>query len=129
MAKAKTVQKSSGDYLEEAAKYTDKALSADLHVATMAPVIYAGAGSGGGPGEYIASSDPNVANQYELNVPGAKTIFAAFYQPLHNIPDMSKFALVDVTPHSAPGDILLSVASWPGYNGRVRIKITILYSA
>jgi hypothetical protein len=100
-----------------------------FYVTYLYPVIYTGT-QGGGPDEYLASSDPNEANVYEIKVaPSGANVVTAWYTPIHNIPALSAFALIDVAKRLSSGeDINLAVASWPGTQDRLRIKITVLYT-
>jgi hypothetical protein len=97
------------------------AVGGNIKAKFLTPVIYCGS-SGGGPDEYAASTDPNIANEHRIKV-GIKGV-VAFYQPYHNIGAISQFALIDVVPDG--DDVLLRIASMPGISGRLRIKITVL---
>lgn len=94
-------------------------------VVEIAPVIYCGS-AGGGNNEYPASSNPDNPNTYPLDVPVPDDYYIdeAWYAPFHNIPAIMDFALVDVTRHS-DRQVSLRVASWPGRESRVRIKICV----
>src|SRR5208282_3210839 len=90
-----------------------------LGVARITPVIYCG--KAGASGEYAASADPNAPLCYKVHVdiPASARIVNAWYSPLHNIPGMLAFALIDVEPHDNT-HIRLKVAAFPNISARMR---------
>lgn len=98
-----------------------------LGVTRIAPVIYCG--KAGGPGEYFASDNPNAPMKWKVrvNIPAGARIMSAWYSPLHNIPGMLAFALIDVEPHDNT-HICLKVAAFPNISARMRIAVNVLYA-
>jgi len=98
-----------------------------LGVTRITPVIYSG--KAGGSGDYAASDNPNAPMQYKVRVdiPAGARIVNAWYSPLHNIPGMLAFALIDVEPFNST-DICLKVAAFPKMSARMRIAINVLYA-
>ena len=98
-----------------------------LGVTRITPVIYCG--KDGGPGEYFASEKPNAPMQWKVRVdiPAGARIVNAWYSPLHNIPGMLAFALIDVEPHDHT-HICLKLAAFPNSRARMRIAVNVLYA-
>ncbi|WP_437631950.1 hypothetical protein [Sorangium sp. So ce854] len=101
----------------------------NVSIVELSPVIYCGT-AGGGPNEYAASDNPNAGNEHILDVPvpAGHNIVEAWYAPLHNIPALNDFALVDVSKHN-DRQVRLTVGTWQGRNNRVRLKISVLCAA
>ena len=98
-----------------------------LGVTRITPVIYCG--KAGVSGEYAASDNPNAPMQYKVpvDIPAGARIVNAWYSPLHNIPGMLAFALIDVEPHDNT-HICLKVAAFPNSSSRMRIAVNVLYA-
>jgi hypothetical protein len=89
------------------------------------PVIFTGAGAGGGPNEFFAT--PITPSMYilDISLPAGAQIRTAFYTPLDNIRDFEKFALVDVRRRNNT-QVELVCSSYPNAIGRIRLKIIAL---
>jgi hypothetical protein len=115
-----------GEYVAKLFK-TNLKPKEQLGVARITPVIFCG--QAGGYGEYEASNDPNAPRSHivPVNIPTGARIVNAWYSPLHNIPGMLAFALIDVEPHNNT-DICLKVAAFPNIPSRMRIAVNVLYA-
>lgn len=100
-----------------------------LGVTRITPVIYCG--KDGGDGEYCASEKPNAPMQWKVpvDIPAGARIVSVWYSPLHNIPGMLAFSLIDVEPHKDSNThICLKVAAFPNSRARMRIAVNVLYA-
>jgi hypothetical protein len=98
-----------------------------IGIAKLTPVIFSGTAGKGG--EYHAPADPNKPAEYILDtkIPADTKIVGAWYTPLHNIPAINAFGLIDVERHNDT-QIKLLVAAFPNINARLRIAIHVLYA-
>lgn len=92
----------------------------------LAPVIFCG--TAGGAGEYHASNG-GAPEQHILDagIPLNATVVEAWYAPYDNIADLPKFSQIDVRKHLNK-QVLLGIAAYPGKQGRIRLRITVLYT-
>jgi len=105
----------------------DSPVREKIGIVKLTPVIFSG--TAGKVGEHHAPADPNKPAEYILDtgIPAGTKIVGAWYKPLHNIPALNAFGLIDVERHSDT-QIKLLVAAFPNINARLRIAIDVLYA-
>ena len=106
----------------------DKSSAKRIGIVQLNEVIYSG--DSGTLGEYRASDRPNDPRSHTINVadiPEGASILTAWYTPIHNVPAINAFAYINVEKENDK-QVKLSLASFPGIEGRLRILIHVLYS-
>jgi hypothetical protein len=98
-----------------------------IGIVKLTPVIFSG--DAGRAGEYHASNNPNQPESHILDtaIPKGTKIIGAWYTPLHNIPALNAFALIDVERHNDT-QVKLNIAGFPKISARLRIAVYVLYT-